>query len=782
MVETINSYWKAKFISSNPNPLEIQSVRFDTEICINGGFEDAMNTYNRYRGEVDNHWEKCDPTRNNLPTVWEYLPVLPATYPDDYIYDFQIQESGTDYNIPDSFGFNKVKFDDHSLRINSTTKNGFQCGRGKWGINKITKSFIVDPQHSKFGIWYSCLLQDPLGHSNNYNYNGKPYFNIQFIDEEGTIVEELCWDSTEDFFYDIYDDILDCGRPIGNDTLKFQPWRCSIFDLTPYAGQSLMMEIVTADCGKGGHFGYAYIDGICEACATIDLYFSNEECDAIQVCGSYDLADGENTALELVSMEATLSGNLGTMETFPVTDIDLINNSFCIDIPENLIDINECYDIRVTGTFDDNVNAPFEVMSATVITGQYNDFCGDEYHEKLPLEYSVSEVVCDNNGTYAYLNDDAFSFTLDIPNPNGLDWSVYKNTYTLLASGTGTATINLGPFDYQDCDFFTIVNELSNTVSYIDLNLPEDCQKQCVNAIRVCGHQIDCDDNGTPGFAADDTWTFNFMAEGQENGIFYIETNPPFYGVYNTAYSIDMGLMSMANNLIILEDVANGCYLEYEIEVPPGCKNCNFDLEFIVGACTPDPCSNGLTVDIGVIDNSYQPCELEFCLMIAEDDCLPIEIAYGLSTTINNNGIPDFISYTLLDLVIQEGPWTILVTDCNGCTKEYTIWPPECDDSGKPNSDDPIFDDGNFTDSDDSDELMFYFNPNPSTDQLTLITNFVDGYYDLEIYNIYGQKVQDYKNLRGDQKLHVADFDIGIYTIVVSSKGRVINTSKILKI
>ena len=56
------------------------------------------------------------------------------------------------------------------------------------------------------------------------------------------------------------------------DTIAYIDWTCHTFKIpASKVGQTATLEIMAADCGEAGHFGYAYIDGICENCENNDL-------------------------------------------------------------------------------------------------------------------------------------------------------------------------------------------------------------------------------------------------------------------------------------------------------------------------------------------------------------------------------------------------------------------------------------------------------------------------------------------------------------------------------
>jgi len=43
----------------------------------------------------------------------------------------------------------------------------------------------------------------------------------------------------------------------------YSGWQSNTFDLTPYIGTTVQLQFMTAGCFPGGHFGYAYVDGFC---------------------------------------------------------------------------------------------------------------------------------------------------------------------------------------------------------------------------------------------------------------------------------------------------------------------------------------------------------------------------------------------------------------------------------------------------------------------------------------------------------------------------------------
>ena len=53
-----------------------------------------------------------------------------------------------------------------------------------------------------------------------------------------------------------------------NSPVRYKPWTSVAMDLTPLIGQNVKLRFTTYDCSLGGHFGYAYVDGLCTSFQT----------------------------------------------------------------------------------------------------------------------------------------------------------------------------------------------------------------------------------------------------------------------------------------------------------------------------------------------------------------------------------------------------------------------------------------------------------------------------------------------------------------------------------
>jgi gliding motility-associated-like protein len=135
---------------------------------------------------------------------------------------------------------------------------------------RLRYSVVVGPTTTEFNYQYAVVLN--YGTSNAHTTVTQPYFQIRLTDSIGTPIGNNCssYFVTADSagkdpnFYPMTLQINDpnTGQP---GTGYYKKWTNVSIDLTPYMGRTVIVEFITADCSKGGHFGYAYIDATCGA-------------------------------------------------------------------------------------------------------------------------------------------------------------------------------------------------------------------------------------------------------------------------------------------------------------------------------------------------------------------------------------------------------------------------------------------------------------------------------------------------------------------------------------
>ncbi|MCW3076184.1 MAG: hypothetical protein JWO32_793 [Bacteroidetes bacterium] len=120
--------------------------------------------------------------------------------------------------------------------------------------DRIEQTFLVSASNANFTYRYAVVFEDP-GHTASQ----QPAFQVEMMDSTGTQVP--CT------FYNV----ASGGNIPGFYTSQtqpgvvYKPWTNVLVDLTNYIGQNVTIRFSTFDCALGGHYGYAYIDGNCQA-------------------------------------------------------------------------------------------------------------------------------------------------------------------------------------------------------------------------------------------------------------------------------------------------------------------------------------------------------------------------------------------------------------------------------------------------------------------------------------------------------------------------------------
>lgn len=119
---------------------------------------------------------------------------------------------------------------------------------------QLSYQINVDSTNALFIYRYAVVLEDP-----SHTAQQQPRFEIRVYDSNGIAVG--CGT------YNVY---ASAGIPgfvslvnqFGN-FVRYQNWTTVGLDLSPYIGQTIMIEFSTGDCKLGGHYGYAYVDCYC---------------------------------------------------------------------------------------------------------------------------------------------------------------------------------------------------------------------------------------------------------------------------------------------------------------------------------------------------------------------------------------------------------------------------------------------------------------------------------------------------------------------------------------
>ncbi len=123
---------------------------------------------------------------------------------------------------------------------------------GNWSSNinpqaeSITYALTVDTNDfSLLVLRYAAVLQDP-----EHSADLQPRFRLQILNQNNEVIDAC---SAADF---IANPSLNWN--IAPNDVLWKDWTTVGVDLTPYAGQTIFIRLITNDCGEGSHFGYAY--------------------------------------------------------------------------------------------------------------------------------------------------------------------------------------------------------------------------------------------------------------------------------------------------------------------------------------------------------------------------------------------------------------------------------------------------------------------------------------------------------------------------------------------
>lgn len=131
---------------------------------------------------------------------------------------------------------------------------------GNWDNNsqadRIDFEYHVDSTAMVLILKYAIVFEDPQGHSETQ----KPYFSMSILDEDGYPIDADCGSASfyadatraEDGWHTEYD------IPGSSEPISWKEWTTIGVNMTPYAGEDIVIRLETQDCTLGAHYGYAY--------------------------------------------------------------------------------------------------------------------------------------------------------------------------------------------------------------------------------------------------------------------------------------------------------------------------------------------------------------------------------------------------------------------------------------------------------------------------------------------------------------------------------------------
>ena len=549
----------------------------DTLICDNGGFEQDFLYYFGELTQIEKGSNECTPLKRvvNPPG---YVPATWTIEPLPSFRRFEIVNSGSDPLI----GISRTKFGNKALLLNHRYGlNGDGClMEHNREVTKIVKRFKVTSTNREFAIWYAAILENPTDHDNS-----QPYFGIKCNLAPNS---DLCFNAS----------ILNCEKFYHDDTCTFTsidtiPWVCHKVKIPiSEIGNIATLEITASDCGCGAHFGYAYIDGICEECNNnpfgsgtlfdtpigqaglgIDYY----SCDGnmIKVCGSFvpPVVCG-NWTLDHINVPGFIINNVS---------INNIDYKFCFDLPISNFSSISCRELFVNLFFKSGNNFLPQVATNSI------EICDSEY-----LDYGLTAITgqCQNNGTITNMSDDYYYVRFTIDNTHGFNWTAERSLVNPIGTESGTyslgtfyssGTYDLGPFLIQEGDW-TLKVTIGNCIKTFNIASPGFCSAcPSLNQTKITNIVCDPEDQFDP---YDDIWFFTISIPGDPNLIYTVKDV-----LNNYIHTCHFG----GNYVIDGRLISEGCK-KFIIEDPIGCQQ-------VIYVCPPKPCDLGLECNFEMYKN-----------------------------------------------------------------------------------------------------------------------------------------------------------------------------------
>lgn len=151
----------------------------------------------------------------------------------------------------------------YCFRVGNNTLNKHTGSNGEADLLRYT--FQITPSNHHFKFRYAVVLQDG-GHTGGENPSVTMYMTI------GSKIFPL-WLHSRDrnlFNSTLHSVIADKSNPYfrkstvpNSQDIVFKEWQCVEYDLSSYLGETLSFIFMARDCSLNGHFGYAYLDGLC---------------------------------------------------------------------------------------------------------------------------------------------------------------------------------------------------------------------------------------------------------------------------------------------------------------------------------------------------------------------------------------------------------------------------------------------------------------------------------------------------------------------------------------
>lgn len=321
--------------------ITLATLRGGHDDCVNGGFEEG--SFSNWTGGIISNYSS---NFNNTTIVVNDRHSI-------------IQNPFTDPFVPFIQGFQGI----YTGKLGNS-RNGAESER-------LTYCFIVDNDNKDFSFNYATVLETP-GHSEQL-----PYFQYRIFEKLNGNQIALKKTNTDDpFLTTVSNNIQALG------------WQCVDADLSALIDKEVCVEFISSDCGCGAHFGYGYIDGLCNKeifTPDIDLISNDVYCinQPIEIIAN---GVGFNQFRWIIS-KVDVIGNEYDLFTSPVT----------IGFEAKIEDVKEFYESNTSFYIEcpQRLKIKFEAISdcgTSIVDKEIDYVCSPQYIFDYcdPLYYCVS--------------------------------------------------------------------------------------------------------------------------------------------------------------------------------------------------------------------------------------------------------------------------------------------------------------------------------------------------------------------------------------------------------
>ncbi len=724
-------------------------------MCENGDFE--YGNFNLYSGDF-----AFSSSSSSGGYTFGECDAIPVVGPGNYgwmpenmnnpgVDNFTIVTQGLDPIVAAGGGqLSRVNSGNFAARINSPSPlavptSGTNACFPNFGINKLIKTITLQEDGEQEILFTYALVSEFPMHPNR-----NPVFIARALDQNQTEFDRICIVSNPNnnpFFNQFTPRNSSCPN---NTPVLWKDWTCDKLEVSGNVGDVITLEFIMADCGFGGHYGYAYVDDICiESCdpgteGNINL----NELDPCQelpfdVCGTFSIPqlNGQTGTLNAITLDILQNGSVVNTLTNPT----ITGTTFCFTVNDtDFPSQSGGYDFRANASFS-IANGVQQISDTHTTAGTDNDFIFDN-PECCKIEANATNILCDDNGTPSDPSDDTWSFDLTVTNPTNTGFWVANSVLTQSVSYGSTVTVQMGNISNYTTTVDIIINdkEDSNCTTTITVDVPEACSTDKACELEAVTSVGSCNDNGTPNDPSDDYYNIT-LDVFNTNGEPWMVLNSNMMVIYFG--NGDENNINLGNNFLVSNQLEwfwvklnndPDCFVDVTVLAPESCNfSCNITTNITTSDCndngTPnDPSDDYYYITVDVLGTNGISWDL---------------VGYPNYQQIAYSGTGNVTNIQLGPISASDPSWVLYVTPTglvdSSCKRyETTVFAPKCSER------DPKRD--NVT-----------ISPNPSKGEMNIKVDTDTGStVELNIYRIDGMLVKTIKKEKESTK--VLDFDLSL--------------------